>query len=361
MATPRRPTPGFGRRRPIAPLVAACLCGWSLSAHAAPAEAPPRVRPAPRVSASAREVVVLFNSTHRIGYGVAIPDGYVDGGRGMRIRSDGRVSSSREVLVVDRERDEPLREALEFSASPEVRGLPVAERARRIAHFVATTFQRRRDRVAPYRDDEEMAGACRGREVLIGDVPALCNTGVCRHQALLYKLMADEAGLDAALVRGGYLKEGRDGPGAHAWCEVEMDDGALVVVDTMRSKNWFVTMKDPRAANYHDVADRPMYGPGGRRRHLAIVAVGTPPFVDAATVRVVPPEAGTEVRYTIDGSEPGSASAVAAGPLLVPGTCVLKAVAFAADGSIVDRASRQIVVIDTRGRGRPAPVEPSAN
>lgn len=174
-------------------------------------------------------------------------------------------------------------------------------------------------------------------------------------------MMADEAGLDAALVRGGYLKEKRDKPGAHAWCEVEQDDGSLVVVDTMRSKGWYITMADPRAANYFDVARRPMYGPAGRRQHLAIVAAISPPFVDRAIIRMVPPEAGATVRYTLDGSEPTAESPVADGPLTIPASCVVKAVAFAADGSEVDRTSRQVVVIATRAGDRTSAAGPPAN
>lgn len=352
-------------RRAAGLLVVATAAAWPVASWAAQVAAlapPPMIDPAPVVAAAARDAVTLYRTTHRVGYGVTIPDGYLDGGRGMEIGPDGRAGSSREVLVVDRERDEVLAKAVAFAASPAVRSLPTSERMRRIAHYVSSTFGPRPDRVTPFADDEALANACRGRGVLVGAVPGLCNTGVCRHQALFYKLMADEAGLDAALVRGGYRNDGRDWPGAHAWCEVEQDDGSVVVVDTMGSNGWFVTMADSRAARYHDVAGRPLYGPAGRRQHLAIVAVGGLPFVDKAVVRLVSPEQGDHVRYTLDGSEPTAAAPLADGPLSIPATCVIKAAAFAADGSVEDRASRLIVVIPTRRSGGEfAPPAPAAN
>lgn len=316
-----------------------------------------RIDAAPVVRSEARDVVALYRGTHRIGYGVTVPDGYLDGGRDMRVSPDGRATSTREVLTVDRRRDEVLRKALAFSGSAEVRGLPTAERMKRIAHYVSSTFETKRDRSTPFADDEALADANRGRGILLGDVPALCNTGVCRHESLLFKLMADEAGLDAALVRGGYRKEGRDRPGAHVWCEVEQDDGSFVIVDTMRSKGWFITMVDPRAANYHDVAHRPLYGPDGRRQHLAIVAASRPPFVDSATVAFDPPASATLVRYTTDGSEPSADSPSAQAPVVLSRTCVVKAVAFDVAGRVVDRASRHVVVVSTRAEGRSAPAQ----
>lgn len=317
----------------------------------------------PVVTAAAKDVVGLYHRTHRIGFGVVVPDGYVDGGRSMQLDAAGRVTSSREVLVVDREQDAQLREALVFAGSAEIRGLSVDERIRRLADHVKGIFAPRGDRQSPFAGDDELADKCSGRGVLLGEVPDLCNGGVCRHQALLFKILANEAGLNAALVRGGYLKDGRDRPGAHAWCEVEGASGELVVIDTMRRNGAYITMSDPRARRYHDVTDRPLYGPDGPRQNLAIVAVTDPPFVDQATIRIVPPaQPDVTVHYTLDGTEPGSGSPRAEGPISVLATSTVRAAALAADGTVVDRVGRLVVVILSRGAATgPGLPQPSAN
>lgn len=370
--TSDRPAPrrdGRACRRPAAILilVAAGLTTPAWVDRSVRADAPAdrfSIDSEPAVKDAARDVVTLYRSTHRIGFGVPVPDGYVDGGRDMGLDAAGRVSSGREVLVVDRPRDDRLRDLLATAAAAEVRELPVDERIRRITAMVAQAFEPRGDRRPPYPGDDGLANACRGRGVLLGDVPELCNAGVCRHHALLFKLLADEAGLNAALVRGGYLKSGRSSPGAHAWCEVEQADGSLALIDTMRSRGWHITMADPRARNYFDVAHRPLYGPDGVRRTLAIVATTRPPFVDGATLTIVPPrDAGpVTVRYTLDGADPTPDSPVPDGPIRVPASCTVKATAFAADGRVVDRVARNVIVIATTPAaptGPPAPPSPN--
>jgi len=348
-------------------LLAVCLPASAWIDRSARADAPAAafsIDPEPAVKAPARDVVTLYRSTHRIGFGVRVPDGYVDGGRDMGLDAAGRVAAGREVLVVDRTRDERLRGLLAAAAAPQVRDLPVDERIRRITDMVARAFEPRTDRQPPYPGDDGLANACRGRGVLLGDVPELSNSGVCRHHALLFKLLADEAGLNAALVRGGYQKSGRPQPGAHAWCEVEQADGSLAVIDTMRSRGWHITMADPRARNYFDVANRPLYGPEGPRRSLAIVPTTRPPFVDGATLTIVPPrDAGpVSIRYTLDGAVATPDSPEPDGPIQVSATCTVKATAFAADGRVVDRVARNVIVIETTPAERSgASAAPSSN
>ena len=70
-----------------------------------------------------------------------------------------------------------------------------------------------------------------GHEVMLGDVPKLCG-GMCRHRALLFKVLADEAGLSTSLVRG-MMKTSSGRMGGHAWNEVRLSDGRRVLVDVM--------------------------------------------------------------------------------------------------------------------------------
>jgi predicted nucleic acid-binding Zn-ribbon protein len=219
---------------------------------------------AARVSGAALRQSLEFRSMHELTGFEPIANGYIDGGRGMRIDADGsRGASSREVLVVDRTRDAALRSHLTVARN--LRDLPPAERAQAIARHI----------------DESMGGQAAGidtrnnaavdrvanREVLIGQVPrALDGTGVCRHRSLLFKVMADEAGLDTTIRRG----EARygEGGGAHAWNEVVID-GRRMVVDVMnphaRATDGafdFVMPADSTQARsvYHDFHGSSIYG-----------------------------------------------------------------------------------------------------
>ncbi len=77
---------------------------------------------------------------------------------------------------------------------------------------------------------DELEGEFRNKPVLIGDWVDQAQAGECRHRALLFKILADEAGLDVALVRGNYA--GGSPPG-HAWNEASLGDGRRVIVDVM--------------------------------------------------------------------------------------------------------------------------------
>lgn len=168
-----------------------------------------------------------FQETGRVGAGTPIHDGYVDGGRSMRLGADGSVQSSREVITVDRARDANLRQYLDYARS--LRSLPEAERAQKLQEFVDGVMSQG-DREAAVANSERWATALRGQQVLLGDVGKL-GGGVCRHRALLYKVLGDEAGLNVDLVRGKvqFMYNG----GAHAWNEVTLANGKRVLVDVM--------------------------------------------------------------------------------------------------------------------------------
>ncbi|QEG00549.1 hypothetical protein Mal15_46190 [Stieleria maiorica] len=157
----------------------------------------------PLVPAGAREVTRLFNKAHYIGPNTQIPDGFLDGGRSMQVDEFGYVISGRELLLVDRRNDGQLTEHLRYARSQGMLKLNELDRATRIARYVDQVFTASEGRSASeYRTRQYLADRYSSQEVLLGDVPLLCGAGVCRHRALLFKLMADEAGLNAALVRG---------------------------------------------------------------------------------------------------------------------------------------------------------------
>jgi len=103
-----------------------------------------------------------------------------------------------------------------------------------------------------------------GFEVLLGSLAKACGAGVCRHRSLLFKMMADEAGLKTALVRGNMLFPG--GYGGHAWNELHLRDGEVRIVDVMNPKEGFIFPDASEAwvaKSYVTVRNEPMYGKPG--------------------------------------------------------------------------------------------------
>ncbi|MES2692832.1 MAG: EDR1-related protein [Verrucomicrobiota bacterium] len=217
------------------------------------AEAKP---PAPRLPDAARDVSLLYLKKHYIPAGTPIPDGYMDGGRGMKIAADSTARSGREILVVDRPRDPELRQHLAYARSPEVTAAPPLTRAALLATYVDKQY-------SPDGSRRHAEAVCtvtlepyRGRDILLGQV---IRAGVCRHRSLLFKLLADECGLSVALVRGVYSSNNSDGN--HAWNELITPEGEKLIVDVMnpRPNFEFPKLTDPRAAHYLTVDNKPWY------------------------------------------------------------------------------------------------------
>ena len=109
---------------------------------------------------------------------------------------------------------------------------------------------------------DQLEGEFRNKQVLIGDWVDQAQAGECRHRALLFKILADEAGLDVALVRGNYA--GGSPPG-HAWNEASLGDGRRVIVDVMQdgARPRCLEVTAPEVIeHYLKVDDTPWYGVG---------------------------------------------------------------------------------------------------
>lgn len=192
---------------------------WALVAQLAAPPAVPRPRIFQTVPGPGAEVACQYQTRHRIEAGQHIPDGYFDGGRAMVIQSDGQVRSSREVLVVDRTRDPELATRLRMARN--LRVMPERMRFEQLARFVNDLYTSE-----PRRYQDDYPPELRGHELLAGDVAALSGRGVCRHRTLMFKLLADEAGLSVAMVRGNH---GALTQGAHVWNEITLDAQRYVV------------------------------------------------------------------------------------------------------------------------------------
>jgi hypothetical protein len=208
------------------------------------------------VRAAARPVINAYHKGHFVSPGMRIPDGYADGGTYMKIKEDGTVVATREVIMVDRERDRKLAGHIKFARSK--RELPEVERAQVLARYI--------DKITSPGGDRDLAEAAtrklmdfRNSEILLGEIPAYCGGGVCRHRSLLFKIMGDEAGLRVGLRRGHMKSRGRI-LGRHAWNEITLENGGRRIVDVMNpEKNFKLPVAGKVSSRYAGIKGEDLY------------------------------------------------------------------------------------------------------
>jgi hypothetical protein len=299
-----------------------------LVARAAAAELPAvHVIPAPAMSPAAREATHRYRFHHGVGPGMPIPDGYVDGGRHMGLHADGRATSYREILVIDRSKDDRLRTAIEKMRSDAIRKLPPQKRSVAVAREVLRLCSAQGGPTHT-RGVGDLQTRYANRGVLAGEVGVLCGAGVCRHRSLLYKVLGDAADLRVALARGRYKhSDGRTG--GHAWNELHLDNGTVFLVDLMASISAYRGIRHPKVVSrYLTVGRRPMYAKGlVPRRPPYIHSVEQPPCIDRARITFAKPYVDTTVHYTLDGTQPTETSPAFTEPIPVRETTTVKAFA----------------------------------
>lgn len=193
-----------------------------------------------------------------------ILDGYIDGGRGMQLDPQGHARSRRELIIVDRQRDAALRKHLEFARSKTVLSLEPEKRALTLAKYVDQNMSLDQNNRATMAAVALLTEEYADQGVLIGEVTRLCGAGVCRHRALLFKLLADEANLDVALVRGNYGDAARHA--GHAWNELHLKDGRRILIDTMQRRVELLTSEgSPASGRYLTIDNKPWYGPSAAK------------------------------------------------------------------------------------------------
>jgi len=186
------------------------------------------------------------------------PLGYGDAGLATELRWGSDPAHKPVTAWFRRAFDAPaLRGWLAFAGSAELKALPPLDRARRLAGLVD-------DACTPPGGLRWLERTCAQLEQEFADKPVLLgawlnqsHAGVCRHRALLFKLLADEAGLKSALVRGN-LAPG----GPHIWNELSLEDGRCVLVDTMllRARQTFADVASPDVVQrYRRVDNAPWY------------------------------------------------------------------------------------------------------
>lgn len=216
----------------------------------------------PKPTAATQEVITAYYKGQYVPPGLTIPDGYLDGGRKMTFDEKGRAVSNREIIMVDRTRDEELKKHLAFAHSETLQQLTPRERAVRLAVYV--------DKIAtpPGGDrwteveNTQLTQEFTNQPVLMGEILEQCQAGVCRHRALLFKILADAAGLKTALRRGNLFNAEYATGYPHAWNEVHLEDGTRLLVDTSyRAGKWdFPSVTTPFVvAEYRKLDNSPIY------------------------------------------------------------------------------------------------------
>jgi hypothetical protein len=223
-----------------------------------------------KVQAAAETVIRMFRDTHRIGCDVTVPDGYLDGGRRMKLAGDGTATSGREILLIDRTGDPELQKYLAWAAQLGKTDDSAEQKLQKLVAYVhdLNTPDSGERWLEEYVED--MTGEFANRPLRIGAMLEHCGSGVCRHRSLLLKILGDAAGLPTALVRGNYHLPGSEPlSGPHAWNEVQMPNGRLLLVDVMHhgAEPTFRPTDDPEiVARYLRENDQPWYVPSASEK-----------------------------------------------------------------------------------------------
>jgi hypothetical protein len=185
----------------------------------------------------AGEQNIKFRDTGKIPAGEKISDGYIDGGSGTLLNEKGEIikNGNREIILIDRKVDVYLKNQINY-VKREFQNLPDKEKMEKLSKHIDDMFGGRKQGIVEKSDN--FTDKFEGQSLLLGKI-AENGLGVCRHRALMYKILGDEIGLNVSLKRGfmtdqsmGKVFEARAN---HAWNIVEAN-GEKYLVDVMQGK-----------------------------------------------------------------------------------------------------------------------------
>lgn len=182
-------------------------------------------------------------------------DGFADGGRGATLDANGWPQDSlAEILVVNRLSDVALRAHLAFARELVLESS--SERAQALARYV---YEHMGGAIAPLESRVALAVfRQRSQVILLGEVPERLGGGLSRHRALLFQILAEEAGLKSSLVRG-LVGGACNCP--HVWNELELAPGERGLVDLSRAPHVALTLVEQEGFHGYRPATQP--GSGG--------------------------------------------------------------------------------------------------
>lgn len=223
---------------------------------------------------SAIQQSIDYAENHRIGEHERVIYGFRDAGRGTTFDSDGtpRGKLRREIILAKSPDEDPILKDTIATTRTTTAGMGgTIEKIDWLSDHVAALMAQN-DPAKNKALLDSLAGGegAAGVEITLGQMIE-AKTGVCRHRSLLFKVLADEIGVSAALIRGNYTRrgadrspEGRSGRGGHAWNEVLLKTGERLLVDVMH--NFVAEMDDPQIGGYAGVDEKPLYPSAGRER-----------------------------------------------------------------------------------------------
>ena len=200
-----------------------------------------------------------FNVEHKIDCDEYIVDGYKDGGRKAYFDENGHITSSREIIVVDRAKDIALQNMIK-EVKAKTSGMSPKRKAAFLQEYV---YKKCGKQNVPDGNRKVWSQKNKNKEILLGDIvnenPPVA---VCRHRSLLSKILGDEVGLHIELQRGNFA----DGyvSGGHAWNVVKFEDGTSAIYDAMHNKTSNITKGhvENYAKFYSDVNNGKLYDNG---------------------------------------------------------------------------------------------------
>lgn len=150
------------------------------------------------------------------------------------------VLNSGESILVDRQRDPALQEAitdfnsrLEEKASEKGAPLEETEKAQELALYLRTIFHAPNDRTIINPAGNEIGANGNdlptNRDVLLGEFitggeGVREGSGACRHKALMAQVLGESCGLEMTMVVGNYK-------GGHVWSEIGLQNGNRLLLD----------------------------------------------------------------------------------------------------------------------------------
>ena len=159
-----------------------------------------------------------------------IIDGFRDAGSNAVFDNFANViKTNREVITIDRNLDSYLSNAINY-VKANTYNLSEEKKIKfvyNLVHDISGDFYNGATKA------DMLGKAYKGKEILLGQIFE-DGAATCRHKALMFKILAEEAGIKTRLLRG--VAGDLQGIGGHAWNEVKMQNGKKMLVDVQNSR-----------------------------------------------------------------------------------------------------------------------------
>lgn len=156
-------------------------------------------------------------------------------------------NGNQEIVIIDKTADKILNQTIQaFKNRISGKNLTESQKIDEMMKFVDEVFSVSKDHATLGKLTANMHNF-ETKEVLLGEI-LNSGTGMCRHRALLTKLLGDEVGLATRFIQGTYST------GGHAWNEIMTKNGSSYLFDAMHGNIFNIsnTSKnlDPRTFYY---------------------------------------------------------------------------------------------------------------